>query len=64
MSFLYVTDENIKNYLLEKQCKLLQEYNSGKKTWVFEYSPSLFNISDNSEIGSKCYISDKLTMFM
>lgn len=64
MSFLYVTDEKTKNYLLEKQCKLLQEYNSGKKTWVFEYSPSLFNISDNSEISKNCFISDKLTMFL
>lgn len=63
MSFIYVNDESVKDYLLSKNCNLIQEINSGKKTWVFEHNPSLFNICDDSEIKQKCFVSDKLTMF-
>lgn len=63
MSFIYVTDESLKETLLSKNCKLINEINNIKKTWVFEYNPSLFNINEEKEINKKCFVSDTLTMF-
>lgn len=63
MSYIYVSDKAVKNHLLSQQLRLIQELNMGKKTWVFENNPSLFNISEDAEIGNKCVVSDSLMMF-
>jgi hypothetical protein len=65
MGYIYVTDENIREYLISKNLKEIQSFNSTKKTWVFENNPSLFNIcEENSDVKQKCFMSDKLTMFI
>lgn len=65
MQLLNVVDENIKNTLLSKQCRLLNTIKDihDKKIWVFEYNPSLFSLDINDEqFKSKCFFSNSSMM--
>jgi hypothetical protein len=56
MSFIYCTDESLKNELLSKDYKLIkQEPMQNKTVWVFAYTPK---IQYESIDKTKYFISD------
>ena len=60
--YIYVTDKNVRDKLLSQNCKMITCFEcSDKETWVFEYDPSLFSISESS-IDNECFISKELLM--
>lgn len=64
MEFLYVTNRKLKDELLSKHQKMINSFNnSGKETWIFEYDPSLFSISNGSYSSQECFVSNELLMF-
>lgn len=64
MTFLYVSDTQLKDKLLSKHLNLINSFdNNDKKTWIFEYDPSLFSISDGSYSVQECFVSNELLMF-
>lgn len=63
MNYIYVTDENTRDVLLSKNFRLLQSYEQGQKVWVFYNDPDLYDICKDAELKTKCFISDRLTMF-
>lgn len=65
MCYIYVNTEKDKDLLINKGLKIvqIQEYKQQQKTWVFEYNPSLFNLSEDKSLKQKFYVTDKLIMF-
>lgn len=64
MMFLYVSDTQLKDKLLSKHLNLINSFeNNDKKTWIFEYDPSLFSISDSSYSSQDCFVTNELSMF-
>lgn len=64
MQFLYVTDEALKDKLLNNGCSLLQEINSVNMMWVFEADLNLLSLGlPEYSDKNKCVLQDRLTMF-
>lgn len=65
MRLVNVIDEDVKNTLLSKKFKLINEIEDihKKKIWVFEYNPSLFYLDINDEsYKNKIYFSNSSLM--
>lgn len=64
MTFMYITNKELKELLLSNNKKMINSFiNSGKEIWVFEYDPNLFSILSSSYSNQEYFISNELLMF-